>query len=53
MLDDFGDTSSAERRRELFDEIDEDGSGAVDFEEFINVSRQLFHLGGHTTANQS
>lgn len=38
VLDDLGDKSSPEKRQEYFEEIDEDGSGAIDFEEFMGVS---------------
>ena len=38
VLDDLGDTSSPERRQQYFQEIDEDDSGAIDFEEFLGVS---------------
>ena len=38
VLDDLGDTSSVEKREQYFQEIDEDGSGAIDFEEFMGVS---------------
>ena len=36
-LDELGDTSSHEVRRQCFDEIDADGSNSVDFEEFLGV----------------
>jgi len=38
VLDDLGDTSSPEKREQYFQQIDEDGSGAIDFEEFMGVS---------------
>ena len=38
VLDDLGDTSSNEKRDQYFQDIDEDGSGAIDFEEFMGVS---------------
>lgn len=37
VLDDMGDQSPSEKRREYFEEIDEDGSGAIDFEEYMGV----------------
>ena len=41
VLDDLGDTSSNEKRDQYFQDIDEDGSGAIDFEEFMGVSGVL------------
>lgn len=38
VLDDLGDRSVAARRQQYFDEMDVDGSGAIDFEEFLAVS---------------
>ena len=38
VLDDVGDTSSIETREQYFQEVDEDDSGAIDFEEFMGVS---------------
>lgn len=32
VLDDLGDKSSIERRRQYFEDMDADGSGAIDFE---------------------
>ena len=49
VLDDLGDTSSQERREEYFQEIDEDGSGAIDFEEFMSVSMTLIFLMVHVS----
>ena len=48
VLDDLGDSSSDAVREEYFAEIDEDGSGAIDFEEFLGVSFSLlfFDLSG-------
>lgn len=37
VLDDMGDQSPSEKRRKYFEEIDEDGSGAIDFEEYMGV----------------
>jgi len=41
VLDDLGDTSGPERREQYFQEVDEDGSGAIDFEEFIGLIHRL------------
>lgn len=38
VLDDLGDRSVGARRQQYFDEMDVDGSGAIDFEEFLAVS---------------
>ena len=38
VLDDMGDKSDAETREQCFLDIDEDGSGAIDFEEFLGVT---------------
>ena len=38
VLDDLGDRSDPEVRQDYFNEIDTDGSGAIDFEEFLAVS---------------
>ena len=37
VLDDLGDKSEPEVREQYFNEIDKDGSGAIDFEEFLAV----------------
>ena len=37
VLDDMGDQNPSEKRRKYFEEIDEDGSGAIDFEEYMGV----------------
>ena len=37
VLDDLGDRSEPEVRQQYFNEIDKDGSGAIDFEEFLAV----------------
>lgn len=37
VLDDLGDRSEPEIREQYFNEIDKDGSGAIDFEEFLGV----------------
>ena len=37
-LDDMGDKSDIKKREQCFQEVDEDGSGAIDFEEFLGVS---------------
>ena len=44
VLDDIGDTSDKEKREAYFKEIDEDGSGAIDFEEFMGVSNSSYSL---------
>ncbi|XP_065051835.1 troponin C-like [Rhopilema esculentum] len=41
VLDDMGDKSDAETREQCFLDIDEDGSGAIDFEEFLGLIYQL------------
>lgn len=41
VLDDLGDRSAPEVRDEYFQEIDTDGSGAIDFEEFLGVGQTL------------
>merc|ERR1711948_191109 len=38
VLDDLGDKSSQQRRKQYFDDMDADGSGAIDFEEFLHLS---------------
>ena len=38
MLDDIGDDSDEETRSRLFSEMDVDGSGGIDFEEYLTVS---------------
>ena len=40
VLDDLGDRSELEVREQYFTEIDKDGSGAIDFEEFLAVRNQ-------------
>lgn len=42
VLDDLGDRSEPEIRERYFNEIDKDGSGAIDFEEFLGV-RLIWH----------
>ncbi len=42
VLDDMGDTSGPEKREQCFQEVDEDGSGAIDFEEFLGVRIDLW-----------
>lgn len=42
VLDDLGDRSPPETREEYFREIDTDGSGAIDFEEFLGVRLNIF-----------
>ena len=37
VLDDIGGASDKEKRKAYFKEIDEDGSRAIDFEEFMEV----------------
>lgn len=37
VLDDLGDRSEPAVREQYFNEIDKDGSGAIDFEEFLAV----------------
>lgn len=37
VLDDLGDRSEPATREQYFNEIDKDGSGAIDFEEFLAV----------------
>lgn len=44
ILDDLGDRSEPEVRKQYFSEIDKDGSGAIDFKEFLAVSKD-----SHTT----
>ena len=39
VLDDLGDRSEPDVRKQYFSEIDKDGSGAIDFEEFLAVSK--------------
>ena len=41
VLNDLGDTSDEEMRENYFAEVDEDGSGAIDFEEFIGLVYRL------------
>ncbi|XP_066921924.1 uncharacterized protein [Clytia hemisphaerica] len=43
VLDDLGNSSSDATREEYFAEIDEDGSGAIDFEEFLGLIYSLQH----------
>ena len=38
VLDDLGDRSPPKVREAYFQQIDTDGSGAIDFEEFLGVS---------------
>eukprot|EP01136_Pigoraptor_vietnamica_P011502 Opistho-1_new@50426 len=48
MLDEMEDPTTREERKRLFDEIDRDGSGGVDFDEFLGVRRMcppLKHYG--------
>ncbi len=44
VLDDMGDKSGPEKREKCFQEVDEDGSGAIDFEEFLGVTISYSHL---------
>ena len=44
VLDDLGDTSDEEMRNNYFNEVDEDGSGAIDFEEFIWLVYRLRYM---------
>ena len=37
VLDELGDTSSEQDRRKYFDQLDDDQSGAIDFEEYLEV----------------
>ena len=39
VLDDLGDRSDHDVREQYFQQIDKDGSGAIDFEEFLAVRR--------------
>ena len=39
VLDDLGDRSPPKVREAYFQQIDTDGSGAIDFEEFLGVSQ--------------
>lgn len=41
VLDDLGETSDDEKRKEYFNMIDEDDSGSIDFEEFIGLVYSL------------
>lgn len=41
VLNEIGDVSSIEERQELFGELDVDGSGALDFEEYLTLIFQL------------
>ena len=41
VLDDLGDRSEPAVRQQYFNEIDKDGSGAIDFEEFLAVRLKL------------
>ena len=41
VLDDLGDRSEPAVRQQYFNEIDKDGSGAIDFEEFLAVRLEL------------
>ena len=38
ILDELGDTTDDEVRKQCFDELDEDDSNAIDFEEYLMVS---------------
>ena len=49
VLDDLGDRSEPEVRQEYFSQIDKDGSGAIDFEEFLGVSGNDFCVKTRTT----
>ena len=44
VLDELRDTSSDAVRKKQFEELDEDSSGAVDFEEYLSVSRDVLKL---------
>ena len=44
VLDDLGDTSDEEMRNNYFNEVDEDGSGAIDFEELIWLVYRLRYM---------
>lgn len=37
ILTEFGDTSAVEQRKQFFDEVDTESSGAIDFMDFITV----------------
>ena len=37
VLDELGDTSNEADRRKYFDQLDDDQSGAIDFEEYLEV----------------
>ena len=41
VLDDLGDKSEPAVREQYFSDIDKDGSGAIDFEEFLAVRNKL------------
>jgi len=41
VLDDLGDRSEPAVREKYFNDIDKDGSGAIDFEEFLAVRLNL------------
>eukprot|EP00051_Salpingoeca_urceolata_P030446 m.8905 g.8905 ORF g.8905 m.8905 type:complete len:202 (+) comp3367_c0_seq1:101-706(+) len=43
VLDDLGDTSGAEERSRQFALADTDGSGGVDFEEFLELLQRFIH----------
>ena len=47
VLDELGDTSSEQDRRKYFDQLDDDQSGAIDFEEYLEVwliSKHKIHV---------
>jgi len=44
VLEEIGDESSEETRQDLFNEMDEDGSGGIDFEEYLTlIGKDLGH----------
>jgi len=49
VLDELGDRSNSESRRQYFEELDEDGSGAVDFDEYLTLVHSV--LSGNSSLN--
>ena len=43
MLNEMGDRSSMRSRQAMFERFDTDGSGMIDFDEFLNVSSLLYY----------
>jgi len=51
VLDEIGDESPEELRKDLFKQMDEDGSGGIDFEEYLTLIHHITHGHSHTTSN--